>query len=90
MERRLVVIPFTRIFRQEEQDKFLTQKLKKELSGIFNFALVGLKELRQNKYNFVFSKACDKASRKFFQHNNPIKEFVEMTNLRIPSKSHYQ
>ncbi len=85
MERRLVVIPFTRIFRQGEQDKFLTQKLKKELSGIFNFALEGLKELRQNKYNFVFSKACDKASREFFHHNNPIKEFVETQIYESPA-----
>ncbi len=85
MERRLIVIPFHRIFRADEQDKFLTQKLKKELSGIFNFALEGLKELHQNKYNFVFSKKCDKASREFFHHNNPIKEFVETQIYESPA-----
>lgn len=85
MERRLIVIPFHRIFRADEQDKFLTKKLKQELSGIFNFALKGLKELRQNKYNFIFSKACDKASREFFHHNNPIKEFVETQIYESPA-----
>ena len=85
MERRLIVIPFHRIFRADEQDKFLTKKLKQELSGIFNFALEGLKELRKNKYNFVSSKECDKASREFFQHNNPIKEFVETQIYESPA-----
>ena len=85
MERRLIVIPFHRIFRANEQDKFLTKKLKQELSGIFNFALEGLKELRKNKYNFVSSKECDKASREFFQHNNPIKEFVETQIYESPA-----
>ncbi len=85
MERRLIIIPFTRIFKPEEQDKFLAQKLIKELPGIFNFALEGLKELRQNKYNFVSSKACNEASREFCHHNNPIREFVETQIYESPA-----
>ena len=48
-------------FLDKENKINFNTKAKKELSGIFNFALEGLKELRQNKYNFVFSKACDKS-----------------------------
>lgn len=77
MERRLIIIPFDRIFRAEEQNKSLSKILLKELPGILNFALDGLRELRQNKYNFVSPKACQKAEKEFFQYNNPIKEFVE-------------
>ena len=45
--RKLVIIPFNRIFREDEQDLHLTEKLIKESDGIFMWALEGLKRLRK-------------------------------------------
>jgi P4 family phage/plasmid primase-like protien len=39
--RRVVLIPFTRIFREEEQDKELMAKFEAELPGILNWAVEG-------------------------------------------------
>jgi P4 family phage/plasmid primase-like protien len=44
--RRLVLIPFNRVFKEEEQDKDVESKLEKELPGIFNWALEGLRRYR--------------------------------------------
>lgn len=44
--RRLVLIPFNRVFKEEEQDKDLESKLEEEHPGIFNWALEGLRRYR--------------------------------------------
>lgn len=43
--RRMLIIPFTRVFRKEEMDRQLNDKLRKELSGIFNWIMVGRKRI---------------------------------------------
>jgi P4 family phage/plasmid primase-like protien len=40
--RRAIILSFNRIFREEEQDKGLKQKLVQELPGILNLALAGI------------------------------------------------
>lgn len=54
MWRRLYIIEFPKTFSEEEMDVHLTQKLRNELSGIFNWALEGYKRLRKRK--FIFSE----------------------------------
>jgi P4 family phage/plasmid primase-like protien len=51
--RRMLLIPFDAKFEGEGKDKFIQEKLKKELPGIFNFAMAGYKRLRENKYVFT-------------------------------------
>jgi len=54
MWRRIYVIDFPRRFKEDEMDVHLTEKLKSELSGIFNWALEGYKRLRER--DFIFSQ----------------------------------
>ena len=46
--RRLRLIPFNRQFAEDERDTQLAVKLREELPGILNWALVGLRRLRAN------------------------------------------
>ena len=49
--RRICLIPFTVKIPEEKKDKFLDIKLKKELPGIFNWALKGLMEWKLSGLN---------------------------------------
>lgn len=52
LRRRLLIIPFDRIFLRKEQDPLLTRKLSKEIEGIFNWALVGAVRLSEQSFQF--------------------------------------
>ena len=54
MWRRLYIIDFPRTFTEAEMDTQLTNKLKNELSGIFNWAIQGYTRLE--KKNFIFTE----------------------------------
>ena len=75
--RRLVLIPFDRIFKPEEQDRSLLTKLYAELPGILNFALEGLQRLRQQQYQLSPAKRIDGALEKYRQAQHPVLQFVE-------------
>ncbi len=53
MLRRLYIIKFERIFKKDEIDTSLLDKLQKELPGIFNWAFDGYKKLRENNFKFT-------------------------------------
>lgn len=55
--RRLLIMRFTRIFTEEEQNPNLLNEIKKELSGVVNYALEGYQRLR--KQNYVYSLQAD-------------------------------
>ena len=75
--RRLVLSPFDRIFKPEEQDRSLLTKLYAELPGILNFALEGLQRLRQQQYQLSPAKRIDGALEKYRQAQHPVLQFVE-------------
>jgi len=75
--RRIILIPFRKIVSKEEMDVNLINKLEKELSGIFHFAVEGLKRLRANKYQFSYCKACEDALEAYKQTLNPAASFFE-------------
>lgn len=75
--RRLIIIPFNRTFDKDEADVHLTDKLKRELPGILNFALLGLNRLRKNGFIFTQSEASQQALRAYEEELNPIALFVE-------------
>lgn len=79
---RLIVVPFDRIFDEEEQDPMLRIKLKSELSGIFNWCVEGYQRLKQRgKFKvYDFSKqAVDELE----DNNNPsnlfFREHIEIS-----------
>ncbi|HZK24909.1 MAG TPA: phage/plasmid primase, P4 family [Oscillospiraceae bacterium] len=79
-QRRLIVIPFNKTFREDDpmtkNYNELLDSLLAELSGILNFALEGLKRLRKNKYRFSHSTAIDNALKKYRELINPHLLFV--------------
>ncbi len=86
--RRIMVIPFEATFRKEDgtADVHLLEKLKKELPGIFNFALDGLMRLRSNDYKFSHSEKIDKCSFMYGRNMNPYVDFVQ-NNIMITGDS---
>lgn len=73
---RVHLIPFNRTFTKEEQDKHLDQKLKKELPGILNWALEGLKDYR-TLGGLYPPKEVSEAVASYRRENDSVKVFVE-------------
>ena len=75
--RRLIIIPFTKIFTKANADINLKRKLGTELQGIFNFAIEGLKRLRKNGYQFTKSKLAEHTLSEYKRDLNPIYTFID-------------
>ena len=76
--RRLVIIPFNRTFSEEEADKQLAEKIiNNELPGILQWALKGLKRLRENNYVLSHSQVVEDKLEKFKENQNPIYTFFK-------------
>ena len=73
--RRMALIPFKRTFKPEERDTQLLGKLEAELSGILNWALVGLKRLRANG-RLSDASAVREAVAEYRQESNPTSEWL--------------
>ena len=54
--RRLVIIPFRRIFKTDANSRYDREELLKELPGVFNFAVEGLQRLKEHRIS-SFSEA---------------------------------
>lgn len=74
--RRMLIIPFNRRFDGKQADKHLKKKLQKELAGILNWALVGLKRLREQDYEFTFSAVIGEAVRQYKKEQNPMLDYM--------------
>ena len=70
--RRIYILEFS----EDEMDVHRTDKLKTELSGIFNWALDGYKRLRKN--NFIFSKgiSMQKSKQQYKNQSNSVFAFI--------------
>ncbi len=75
--RKIILIPFKKTVSKEEMDVDLINKLEKELSGIFHWAVEGLKRLRANNYQFTPCQACEDALNAYKQSLNPVASFFE-------------
>ncbi len=74
--RRLQLIPFNREFTEVEKDTDLLPKLHLELPGILNFALDGLRRLRQ-RGRLPESKAVAAAIDDYRKENNPVLQWKD-------------
>lgn len=91
--RRVRVIPFNRTFGDKEKILDLKEKLDLELSGIFNWAMAGLRRLH-SRGKFVEPNQVQVATAKYREESNPIKLFVDDTcvvraDLQVQSKVIY-
>ena len=76
--RRIVAVEFPNRFEGDNEDKELLGKLttEEELSGFLNWALEGLKRLRENRWNFSVSKTSEETKEVMKLFANPVYAFL--------------
>jgi len=76
MWRRIFFINFTRTFSENEMEVFLTEKLKAELSGIFNWAYEGLKRLKASNFQFQEVESMKVMKTSYKNQNDHVADFA--------------
>lgn len=84
--RRLVIVPFNKVFTEAEQDRDLLSKLLPELEGILLFALQGYQRLLRNNHQLSACKQSDLALAAYKEEQNPVLTFIQ-EELRYPAES---
>ncbi|MEG0252472.1 MAG: phage/plasmid primase, P4 family, partial [Muribaculaceae bacterium] len=74
--RRNKIIPFDRVFKDNEQDKGLKKKLESELSGIFNWIMIGRERLIKNEGNFTDSQRIKEMNEENKRLNDSLVAFL--------------
>lgn len=75
--RRFLIVPFDVTIPDEKQDKELAQKIiDSELSGVFNWALEGLRRLLEQK-KFTYSEAVTKQIERYKLESDSVRMFLE-------------
>jgi putative DNA primase/helicase len=80
--RRLKLIPFNRTFTEQDKDPELGQKLEAEQSGILNFALDGLRRLRQ-RGKLPEAAAVTKAIAEYRQETNAVSQWRDERTVSL-------
>ncbi|EPB8148750.1 DNA primase family protein [Clostridium perfringens] len=74
--RKILIVPFNRVFKPEEMDKKLKEKVCNELSGVLNWCLEGADRLIQNDYIFTESKEIQKITKAYKEEQNPVETYL--------------
>ena len=82
--RRLIIVPATVVIAPDKQDKTLTEKLRAELPGIFNWAVQGLVRLRRHG-RFTEPQAVIEATLAHRQTCDPVGTFLRARFREDPS-----
>jgi putative DNA primase/helicase len=80
MRRRIMVIPFNHDFRddQSRQPKpELQEAFQREMPGILNWALEGLRRLKERNWILYTSPAIEDATREYLESSNSVKRFLK-------------
>jgi putative DNA primase/helicase len=85
--RRLNLLNFSAYFSEDNRDSDLKKKLVQELPGIFNWAIEGLKRLKENDYKFSYCKNQDKMLAEYEKEVNPMKAFFEECVKKVDDHS---
>jgi putative DNA primase/helicase len=72
--RRIKLIPFEETIPDNEQDPNLSEKLKLEIPGIFNWAVQGLKNY--NEYGLMAPEAVSTATKEYREDQDILHEFI--------------
>lgn len=83
--RRTVILTFNRKFTEQEQNPDLAQELHAELSGILNWALAGLAELK-SKGAFTIPPSSGKALSVYRVESNPVQLFAQACLVTTESR----
>lgn len=82
--RRIIITPFPAQFLGEKADLYLIDKLRQELPGILNWALVGYRRLVENGYRFTEYAEGQDFVQELRNEINPFVQFFEQTYLPDP------
>ncbi|MDO9154164.1 MAG: phage/plasmid primase, P4 family [Paludibacter sp.] len=75
--RRFLIVNFEQTIPEHEQDKQLSKKIiESELSGVFNWVLLGLNRLLKQK-GFTYCKAVNEARKQYELESDSVNQFVE-------------
>lgn len=85
--RRIVIVPFNRVFIEKEQDKNFLAKLLTELDGILSFALRGYQRLVLNNHQLTVSSFAEKALAAYKEQQNPVLLFMREQLTFVPEES---
>ena len=80
----MYVIGFPRTFTEKEMDVYLTQKLKGELSGMFNWAMEGYKRLRAKNFIFTVGHGMKQLKHDYKRESNSVLSFAAQELVSSP------
>ncbi len=87
MQRRLMVIPFQRSFRKNEDDPKIFQTIwSDEMSGVLNRAIRGWQRLRK-RGGFKIPRPVTMAQDRWLVHANPLKAFLDDCVIKDPKST---
>lgn len=84
--RRIRIIPFYKQFSESEKIRDMKERLDKELPGIFNWALEGLKRVRANGHICIPQRAAE-VKAEYQRESNIVQVFVEEACKRDANES---
>jgi len=76
MWRRIWIVDFPRRFEEHEMDRELEDKLRNELSGIFNWALEGYRRLKGRRFSFPESDAMKISKSEYRNDMDSIRDYA--------------
>jgi len=86
--RRFLIVNFEQTIPENEQDKELSKKIiTSELSGVFNWVLLGLNRLLEQK-GFTYCEAVNEARKQYELESDSVNQFVEESGY-IASATNY-
>ena len=85
MWRRIYMIEFPRTFSKEEMDVDLIDELRKELSGIFNWALEGYRSLRKKSFKLKETMTMEELKQQYKNDTNSVLSFASQRLLLVDS-----
>ncbi len=74
--RRMLFVPFEKVYAEDEQNKNLADELAKGLSGVFNWALKGIQLLKEEN-GFISPVKCRNAIEDYKRSVNPTRAFLQ-------------
>ncbi len=74
--RRMLFVPFEKVYAEDEQNKNLAEELAEGLPGVFNWALKGM-ELLQAEGGFISPVKCRNALEDYKRNVNPARAFLQ-------------
>lgn len=85
ISRRILILPFDITIPYENQDRQLADSLKRELPGIFNWVIDGLKRMGDNKFGIVVPEGVKNIVSNYIEENSPIAVFCKSRGYHYKS-----